>query len=155
MAVEDARVAAKGLDRIGFLLARHGAITNDRMRQALGVAGLTPRQSMALMHLAKAGQMSQQALIEALGVDPSILVAVLNDLERDGLAVRRRDPADRRRHIVEITTGGSEALTKVEHALAAVERELFADLDEGEIARLRELLARVRTAPDDPLCTGH
>ncbi|MEV6862366.1 MarR family winged helix-turn-helix transcriptional regulator [Streptosporangium subroseum] len=155
MAAEDTRVAAEGLDRIGFLLARHGAITDGRIRQALGVAGLTTRQSMTLMHLAQAGRMSQQALIEALGVDPSVLVAVLNDLERDGLAVRHRDPADRRRHIVEITPGGSEALTRVKHALAAVERELFADLDDDEIARLRELLARVRTAPDDPLCAGH
>jgi DNA-binding MarR family transcriptional regulator len=155
MAAEDTRVAAKGLDRIGFLLARHGAITDGRMRQALGVTGLTPRQSMALMHLAKAGRMSQQALIETMGVDPSILVAVLNDLEGAGLAVRHRDPADRRRHIVEITAGGSEALTRVENALALVERELFADLDDDEIARLRELLARVRTALDDPMCTGH
>ncbi|GII58599.1 MarR family transcriptional regulator [Planotetraspora thailandica] len=142
-----------GTDRLGLLLARHGVIMNLRIREALGVNGLTSRQGMALMHLAETGRMSQQALLEALGLDPSVLVAVLNDLEREGLAERRRDPADRRRHIVEITAAGRRASSVVEDALAAVERDLFADLDDEQVAQLRGLLSRVRTTPDDPACT--
>lgn len=152
MRVEDVQ-APRAVDRLGLLLARHGGITNERMRHALGVTGLTPRHAVALMNLAESGPMGQQALIEALGVDPSVLVAILNDLERDGLAERRRDPADRRRHIVEMTTAGACTLTRVEQALAEVERELFADLDEDEIAQLHRLLSRIRTTPDDPGCT--
>jgi DNA-binding MarR family transcriptional regulator len=145
----------KFTERIGFLLARHGAITDRRIREAFGAKGLTPRSGVALMHLAETGPISQQALIEALGVDPSVVVGILNDLENRGLAERRRDPADRRRHIVRITRAGTTLLTKVERALTGVERDLFADLDDGEVARLHDLLGRIRTAPDDPACTEH
>ena len=120
----------------------------------LALTGLTPRHGMVLMNLAEGGPTSQQALIEVLAVDPSVLVAILNDLERDGLAGRRRDPADRRRHIVTITDAGVAVLTRVEEALAAVERELFADLDPAEIDQLHRLLARVRTRHDDAACAG-
>lgn len=82
-------------------------------------------------------------------MDPSTLVAILNDLERDALAERRRDPADRRRHIVRITPAGRAAAAAVEEAVSAVEREAFADLDEDEIAQLHELLARVRICPEN------
>jgi DNA-binding MarR family transcriptional regulator len=141
---------SRAVDRLGFLLARDGAITNARMRQALSLIGLTPRHGMALVHLAENGPMGQQALIEALGVDPSVLVALLNDLERDGLVQRRRDPADRRRHIVQITSSGSAAVAKVDAAITAVECDLFADLTEDEMTQLQRMLARVRTTPHDP-----
>jgi DNA-binding MarR family transcriptional regulator len=97
--------------------------------------------------------MSQQALVEALGVDPSVLVAILNGLERDGLAERRRDPADRRRHIVEMTAAGAGVLTEVENAVAAVERDLFADLDATDITRLRDILSRIKTTTGASACT--
>jgi DNA-binding MarR family transcriptional regulator len=142
----------RAVDRLGFLLARHGRVMNVRLRQALGVSGLNPRHCATLMHLARAGATSQQALIEALAVDASGLVAILNDLERGGLAERRRDPADRRRHIVEITPAGTQAVCAVESAIAEVEREAFADLDDAEIALLRSLLARVRTRHDEGAC---
>ncbi len=132
------------------MLARHGQIMNVRLRQALGVAGLSPRHGATLLRLARAGATSQQALIDALAVDASALVAILNDLERDGLAERRRDPADRRRHIVEITPAGATAAGAVESAIADVERDAFADLDEEEVRQLHALLGRVRTRADTP-----
>ena len=140
------------VDRLGFLLARHGQIMNVRLRQALSVSGLSPRHGATLMRLARYGATSQQALIEVLSVDASALVAILNDLERDGLAERRRDPADRRRHIVEITPAGAQAVGAVESAIADVEQDAFADLDDAEIAQLQWLLGRVRTRPDQTAC---
>lgn len=140
-------------DRLGLLLARAGVIASTQIRQALTLIGLGPRHGHVLMHLAATGPTSQQALIEALAVDPSSLVTVLNDLERDGLAERRRDPADRRRHIVEMSARGAAVLTEVDRAVAAVEQDLFVDLDEREMTRLAELLTRVRTVPHD--CEGH
>jgi DNA-binding MarR family transcriptional regulator len=139
-------------DRLGLLLARNGQVTNARIREALGVTGLTTRHGMTLMHLSDGGPVSQQALIELVGVDPSVLVAILNDLEGHGLAQRHRDPTDRRRHIVEITPAGADMLITVDAAIAAVEHDLFADLAIDEVAHLRELLGRIRITPDDPAC---
>ncbi|HET6860207.1 MAG TPA: MarR family transcriptional regulator [Streptomyces sp.] len=139
------------LDRLGFLLARHGAITDTRIRRALGVGGLTPRHAMTLMYL-DAGPMSQQTLIERLEVDPSQLVGILNDLERDELVHRRRDPADRRRHIVEMTPAGASALRSMNKALDEVERALFADLSQCDRKSLRELLGRIKIPADQFEC---
>jgi DNA-binding MarR family transcriptional regulator len=137
------------VDQLGFLLARHGQAMNVRMRQALGVTGLGPRHASALVRLARAGATSQQALLEILVIDPSALVAILNDLEGDGLVQRRRDPSDRRRHIVEITTAGRRAVAAVERAVAEAERDAFGELDDDEVKQLQSLLERVRTRPDD------
>ncbi|MEU6343516.1 MarR family winged helix-turn-helix transcriptional regulator [Streptomyces sp. NPDC046977] len=144
--------ASDPLDRLGFLLARHGAVAKDRVHHAFAVCGLAPRQGTTLMLLGRSGDMSQQALAGELGVDPSIMVGILNDLESCRLLERRRDPADRRRHIVTITEAGTDTLTRVEKALHEVESELFADLAPEELTALRGLLARVRTSPVAPPC---
>ncbi|MGW6454797.1 MarR family winged helix-turn-helix transcriptional regulator [Streptomyces sp. NPDC055078] len=147
-----AHTTEEPMDGLAFLLARHGAIANVLLRSALSAAGLTPRHIMALRHL-DSGPVSQQALIDVLGVDPSVLVAVLNDLERAELALRRRDPADRRRHIVEITPAGTAALARSDATLAEVESELFTDLSQRERADLRGLLSRINTSADHYTCT--
>jgi DNA-binding MarR family transcriptional regulator len=116
------------------------------------VSGLGPRHASTLLRLARLGATSQQHLIEALAVDPSALVAILNDLEHDGLVLRNRDPADRRRHIVEITKTGRKAACTVEAAIADVERDIFADLDEGESAQLHRLLGRLRIQSSEAAC---
>ncbi|WP_406862191.1 MarR family transcriptional regulator [Streptomyces sp. HUAS MG47] len=134
--------AADSPDRLGFLLSYRGELTAARIRAALAVAGLHPRNAMTLMRLAP-GAMSQRDLATALEVDPSQLVAILNDLEGSGLCERRRDPADRRRHIVEITGAGTAALDQVDAAVSEAERELFANLTTDEQDVLRGLLDRV------------
>lgn len=132
-------------DRLGFLLARHGQVMNTRLRQALARSGLSPRHGAALSQLSARGPVSQQALSEALAVDASALVALLNDLERHGQVARRRDPADRRRHIVEITPAGVKALAAMDAAISAVEHEALRNLDPDEVAQLHALLARVNS----------
>ncbi|MFJ6781142.1 MarR family winged helix-turn-helix transcriptional regulator [Streptomyces yangpuensis] len=137
--------------RLGLLLAWHGAVTQTRMKRALGAAGLTPRHAMTLMHL-EGGPISQRALADRLEVDPSVLVGVLNDLEGEGLAERRRDPADRRRHNVGITPAGEAALTKTNAALDEVEDGMFAGLSAQERDHLRALLDRVNASAEDFAC---
>ncbi|MFF0555633.1 MarR family winged helix-turn-helix transcriptional regulator [Streptomyces sp. NPDC004266] len=139
-------MAALPTDRLGFLLSFRGELTGARIRAALGVAGLHPRNAMTLMQLAP-GATSQRELAVAMEVDPSQLVAILNELETSGLAERRRDPADRRRHIVEITPAGTAALERIDAAVREAERELFGDLTEAEQALLRGLLDRVVVDP--------
>lgn len=137
--------------RLGLLLAWHGSVTQTRMKRALGAAGLTPRHAMTLMHL-EGGPISQRALAERLEVDPSVLVGILNDLEGEGLAERRRDPADRRRHNVAITDAGEAALRKTNTALDEVESGIFAGLSAAERELLRGLLDRVNTSAEDFNC---
>jgi DNA-binding MarR family transcriptional regulator len=96
--------------------------------------------------------MSQQALLEQLGVDPSMLVSVLNDLEDDGLATRRRDRADRRRHIVEISVRGRQLVARLDESFEIVETELMAALDDEEIATLTRILSRIRDPGDNTEC---
>lgn len=137
--------------RLGLLLAWHGSVTQTRMKRALGAAGLTPRHAMTLMHL-EGGPISQRALAERLEVDPSVLVGILNDLEGEGLAERRRDPSDRRRHNVAITEAGGAALHKTNTALDEVESGIFAGLSAAERDLLRGLLDRVNISAEDFSC---
>jgi len=139
-------------DRMGFLLARHGRIMNVRLRQALGVTGLGPQHAATLMRLAREGATSQQNLIEVLATDASALVTILNDLENDGLVQRRRDPTDRRRHIVEITRRGASAARSVERAVAEVEQDAVASLSEAEVGQLQMLLSRLHSGQSEAEC---
>ncbi len=143
--------AAEPHYRLAFLLAYHGNITDGLIRKAVATAGLSPRH-VATLQLLTEGPVSQKALIEGLGVDPSVLVALLNGLENDELVRRRRDPADRRRHIVEITEEGAARLRKADAALDTVEQELFGELSERETAALRKVFAKLRTDPEAFSC---
>ncbi len=100
---------------------------------------------VALAHLRTCPGITQHELGEVLGVDANNMVILLNELEEAGWALRRRDPEDRRRHLVEITMDGQEALAKAECAIAAVEDEALGNLSAGERATLLRLLSRAIT----------
>jgi DNA-binding MarR family transcriptional regulator len=130
-------------ERCGFLLGRIGKLASRRFAKALENTGVKPPQAGVLLTLRQRGPMTQQALGDLLQVDPSNLVGVLNELEHNGLAVRRRDPDDRRRHIVEISGAGLELVEGVEKVVGEVEDQLLAVLDQDERSQLQRLLARV------------
>jgi DNA-binding MarR family transcriptional regulator len=132
-------------ERVSFTLARLGRIAETELRQALAEMGLKFSHAHVLGLLAERESLSQQALLEELKVDPSVLVTVLNGLEDNGLVARRRHPADRRRHVVEISDRGTELVTQADSAVRAAEAELFAGLDEQELTELRRLLHRIKT----------
>lgn len=141
----------------GVLFVQLGRTARRWFGAALAPLELKPPQVGAL-HRLRGGPMSQQALGDALDLDASNLVAVLNDLEDKGLITRRRDPDDRRRHIVEITETGIERLADVGVLVADVEERLVAALDDEQRAQLRELLTIIAASlcagepcPDDPL----
>jgi DNA-binding MarR family transcriptional regulator len=104
--------------------------------------GMRLRWYVALSFLNDHDGASQQALGEALCVDANNLVLLLNELEAAEYAERRRDPLDRRRHLVHITAAGRRALDRAERAQEGVEDDVLAALDADERATLRELLAR-------------
>ena len=84
----------------------------------------------------------QQELGEMLCVDANNLVLLLNDLESREFAFRRRDPADRRRHLVEITGEGLRAFATAEKGIESVEDDVLAQLTRDERVELHRLLAK-------------
>jgi DNA-binding MarR family transcriptional regulator len=109
---------------------------------SMAPGGLRPRHLIALKLLQEHGSVSQQALAETLSLDPSNVVGLLNDLEERGLITRRRDPEDRRRHIVEVSSLGQEELELANARLSCVEDELLSALSAEERSTLCELLVR-------------
>ncbi|MEU3986550.1 MarR family winged helix-turn-helix transcriptional regulator [Streptomyces sp. NPDC026672] len=104
--------------------------------------GLRPRHLIALRLLADRGPLGQQGLGEALSLDPSNVVGLLNELEDRELIVRRRDRADRRRHIVELSPAGEEEVALSDERAVVVEDRIFAALSADERATLHDLLRR-------------
>jgi DNA-binding MarR family transcriptional regulator len=124
-------------------LLDHLARVGRRAAEAsMAPGGLRPRHLIALKLLSEHGPASQQGLAEALSLDPSNVVGLLNELEERGLIVRRRDPADRRRHIVELSATGAGELCLAQARLSRVEDDLLAVLSAAERATLYRLLAR-------------
>ncbi len=88
------------------------------------------------------GGVSQQELETALLIDANSVVLLLNELEAAGLSVRRRDPHDRRRHLVDLTPSGRLAVERAEKARESLEDEVLMDFSPEERATLRKLLRR-------------
>src|SRR5919201_2499249 len=141
-ATEPARPALHSPPTAGMLLAKIGRVAERWFTEELKPSALTPKHVGVLFQV-RAQPTSQQALIDSVGVDPSKLVGLLNDLEAEGLIGRRRDPSDRRRHIVELSKEGRAHVAAAERAMAEVEERLFVGLDAEERAQLRRVLARV------------
>ena len=95
------------------------------------------------------GSKSQQALCGAFHLDPNNLVLMLNEIEDAGYIERRRDPEDRRRHIVELTTAGERALERAEKGMESVEDEVLAALNSTQRNELRKLLALALSDGED------
>lgn len=113
--------------------------------------GLRPRHLLALTVLRELGQSSQANLSEALRLDRTNLVGLLNELEDAGLIERRRSPEDRRRHTVALTPTGSSRLEEMEKALAGVEEKILAPLDFDQRVTLHALLQQA-TANAPGMC---
>jgi DNA-binding MarR family transcriptional regulator len=86
--------------------------------------------------------MSQASLCSAMNVDANYMTLMLNDLEDAGWVERKRDPSDRRRHIVELTSGGLEAIDRAERGIDGMEDEILGGLSGEERATLGSLLER-------------
>jgi DNA-binding MarR family transcriptional regulator len=105
--------------------------------------GMHMRLVMGLSFLRDHDGAPQQELADALCMDANNVVLLLNELEDLGHIARRRDPSDRRRHLVDITPQGRTALASAERAQElAIEDEVLAALDPEERATLWRLLSR-------------
>jgi len=122
------------------LLTRLSRVVYHRATE--DVLGVRLKQFVALDYLREQGESSQQQLGQTLMLDANNCVIMLNDLEEDGYVERRRDPSDRRRHIVEITPAGLRALEHAEQKLESVEDPVLGNLSAAERSTLRDLLAK-------------
>jgi DNA-binding MarR family transcriptional regulator len=126
-------------------------LTRDVYRRATeDVIGIRLKQFIALDYLREQGGTTQQQLGETLHLDKNNCVILLNDLEEDGYVARRRDPTDRRRHLVEMTPDGERALKEAEENLETLEDEVIGELSTDERAALRELLEKALRCPKAP-----
>lgn len=122
------------------LLTRLSRVVYRRATEA--VLGMRLKEFTSLCYLRDHEQVTQQALAEVLHLDANNCVLLLNELEAAGLAERRRDPTDRRRHLVALNPAGMRALERAERALESVESEVLAALTPEERVTLRRLLSR-------------
>ncbi len=146
------RVAKELLERNAFLLARLGVELKSRAMQMAEDAGFELYDYGLLAILAEGSRETQGTIAHALDLDPSRLVAILDRLEQRGLIERQRDPLDRRRHVVSITTTGKRELGKLRDHFQNLENDFFATLDADERRTLHDLLIKVACATD-PRCS--
>src|SRR2546421_11511958 len=126
-----------------FLLKRLGFTAKEQTMKAYEETGLHPYHHGILTVLDERSTETQGAIADALGYDRGQLVGLLDELEERGLVERRRDPNDRRRHIVSLTPDGKRALAKLRTLADQADNDFLASLDEDERAQLHALLRRL------------
>jgi MarR family transcriptional regulator, lower aerobic nicotinate degradation pathway regulator len=127
----------------GFLMNYLGTRSGRRFAAALEPFALHPRHFGVMTVLDKRPGLTQQDLADHSNVDRSSMVAVLDELERRGLAERRPDPADRRKRAIHLTDEGRAQLQKMRGVARKVGEETFARLSDDERATLHHLLRKL------------
>jgi MarR family transcriptional regulator, lower aerobic nicotinate degradation pathway regulator len=145
------RVAKELVANTGFLLGRLGFQVKAKFMGRLEQAGFEVYDYSVLAILAEGARETQSTIADALTLDPSRLVALLDSLEERGLIVRQRDPQDRRRHVVTITADGKRVLSRLREIVKQVENEFLEPLDAESRKTLHELLTRL-AEHNDPRC---
>jgi DNA-binding MarR family transcriptional regulator len=136
------------LTSASFLLKRLGFAVKERMMDALEDTGLSGYHHAVLALLDEEPRETQAMVADALGYDRSHLVGLLDELEEKGLIARRRDPGDRRRHLVSLTPAGAKALARLREIAKGVDDDFFKPLDAAERKQLKSLLARLAAHHD-------
>jgi MarR family transcriptional regulator, lower aerobic nicotinate degradation pathway regulator len=137
-----------------FLLKHLTWAMKEQKLAAFEPTGLNPMHYAVLALLDEGARETQATIADALGYDRGYLVGLLDELEDRDLIERRRDPDDRRRHLVKLTTGGKEQLTKLRSVLKRFEKEFLAPLDTQERETLLMLLRRVAAQHDERFANG-
>jgi DNA-binding MarR family transcriptional regulator len=135
----------------GYLLARLGLAFKIQAITRAAASGFELYDYSVLAILGEGDRATQATIANALMLDPSRLVALLDSLEERGMVTRQRDPHDRRRHVVSITDTGRSELARVRAIVHQLEDEFFAPLDIESREALHEMLVAL-AAQNDPAC---
>ena len=134
-----------------FLLKRLGMSAKEQSLGAFDSAGVHPYHHAILAVLDEGSRETQGAIADALGYDKGQLVGLLDELEERELVERKRDPNDRRRHVVRLTPAGKKMLRRLRTLSGQIEDDFLAPLDEGQREALHSLLLRLAET-HEPRC---
>jgi DNA-binding MarR family transcriptional regulator len=132
----------------GFLLSWNGRRTAHEFTKALEPLGLRPPHFGVMTLIATDPGITQQELAGRSLIDPSSMVAVVDELEELGYAERRTHPGDRRKHAMYLTAEGQRVLKRARAAAMKTAKEVLAPLDPDEVETLRRLLRKVAGVED-------
>ena len=150
-------VPARLRDRPTWLIRRAYTRSSGLLNQAFEsrASGLRSYHYRLLCALEESGPIGQAELGRITGIDPSDVVAILNDLERPGLIARTTDPQNRRRNVVTMTTAGAKRLAELELIVTDVQEELMAALSPTQRAQFVRLIRKILAAdPASPPSAG-
>jgi MarR family transcriptional regulator for hemolysin len=129
---------------IGLHLAQVAKVASRAFDDALAQAGGSLPAWLVLISIKSRQAASQRELAGAVGIQGATLTHHLNAMESAGLLTRRRDPANRRVHLVELTPEGDALFLRLRDAAMAFDHRLRAGLSDRDISQLGELLSRLR-----------
>src|SRR3954452_8216178 len=150
------RLPQELIDSPTFLLKRLGFAAKEQTMEAYEQTGLHPYHHAILIVLGEGSPETQGSIADTLGYDRGQLVGLLDELEEKGLLERRRDPKDRRRHLVQLTADGKRMLRRLRALARQIEDEFLSPLSESERDEFHALLLRLaekhepRCAPMQP-----
>lgn len=133
-------------DRTDYLLCKISDTVKRLADERFARHGVRGAHHALLRVLDACGPISQGEMAARLAVDPSTVVDLTDQLERGGLVVRRRNPADRRGNLVELTAEGRAHLAAADNDVEVVQDEAFARLTDDEVWLLHDLLLRLAGA---------
>jgi MarR family transcriptional regulator, lower aerobic nicotinate degradation pathway regulator len=142
------RLPRELLSSTAFLLSRLGFACKGRSVAEFEGLGFNPYDYGVLALLNEGERETQATIADALGVDRSQLVGVLDALEERGMIERHRDPHDRRRHIVSLTAAGRRQLARFRAIVKQLDEEMLKPLDSESRETLHSLLLRVASNYD-------
>jgi MarR family transcriptional regulator, transcriptional regulator for hemolysin len=128
---------------IGLQLSRTARSVSRAFDDALAEAGGSLPVWLVLISLKSQEPDNQRDLARAVGIREATLTHHLNAMESQALVTRRRDPANRRVHLVELTEAGEAAFVRLRGAAVAFDQRLRRGFSEDEIAGLESLLGRL------------
>lgn len=135
---------------IGLHLTRVARSASRAFDAALAAAGGSQPTWLVLIALKTRPTSSQRELADAVGIRGATLTHHLDAMQAAGLVTRRRDPANRRVHIVEMTEAGEQAFHRLRRAAQVFDRRLRSGLADDEVAQLASLLSRLQHNVAEP-----
>ena len=129
---------------LGLHLARAAREITRAFDDALAEVGGSQPIWLVLISLKTRRLASQRELADAVGIREATLTHHLNAMDASGLITRRRDPENRRVHLVELTPAGDETFFRMRKAALAFNARLRAGFEEEELAEFERVLDRLR-----------
>jgi DNA-binding MarR family transcriptional regulator len=140
-------------ERPSFLAHKIGLLLLGAAEARLAELGLSARTYFVLASINSPDPPSQRHLSRILAIDPTLVVALIDEMQTGGLVGRDRDPRDRRRYNLRLTAKGIKTLGRASEAIDGIEAEFFAPLTSRQLTehhRYLKLLIKDRWPPTGP-----